>query len=101
VESEIEDLGRDDIRDDIHNCNTAACVAGFTCLLFDYAKATDKSLEYDVKGEAMKLLDLTEQEAIGLFQAKTGANITGPEAAKVIRHLAETGFINWYQHDDE
>ncbi len=84
-----------------HECNTAACMAGFTCLVLDYEN-TKNSGSYTIEGRARKLLDLTHDEATQLFTSHTSEYITGPMAAKVMRYFAETGRVSWdvaYQDD--
>lgn len=74
-------------------CNSVACIAGWTCLIFDYEKA--QSIGYDHQEEAMIFLDLTRYEAEELFLGKAYGYVTGPRAARVIRHFAETGVVDW------
>jgi len=97
----IRKEGIDEFRKDIKDpfaCNTAACMAGFACLLFDYENAS-KDLYvgtpgYSIPAKAIELLDITDREAELLFYG-AGNGVTGPEAAKVLRHFAETGKIDW------
>lgn len=99
IQNEIDGYEREDLQvPDIHNCNTIACIAGFTCLLFDYAEAsrTDENKPaYDVESKARSLLELSGRDACDLFHGRINAGVTGPNAAKVIRNFAETGEVDW------
>jgi len=80
---------------DAFKCNSTACIAGFACLLFDYKRASSLA-HYNHESRAEEFLDLTSAQANRLFVGDTSSTITGPQAAKVIRHLAETGEVAWH-----
>ncbi len=87
---------RSDLKDPtVQHCNTAACIAGFTCLIFDYKEASIHNYEYDVAKKAAELLELDREQSSYLFVGRTYNDITGPNAAKVIRHFVETGDVDW------
>jgi hypothetical protein len=90
---------RSDLKDlAVENCNTAACMAGFACLIFDYqnsSKAMNDDNVYNVKNEARYILELDYDQANELFATNTARSITGPMAAKVIRYFVETGEVDW------
>jgi hypothetical protein len=87
-------MTREDLGGHGHECNTAACMAGFTCLVLDYENTKNGDM-YFIEDRARHLLDLTYDEARALFTSHTSEQITGPMAAKVMRHFAETGIVNW------
>lgn len=89
--------------DTMGTCKTPSCIAGHACVLFD-----DKTHWFydDPSSYAAHLLDLTASQAKELFQAHPYANnpayafgefpkATREEAAKVLRHLAITGVVDW------
>lgn len=86
-------------REDIpkHECNTTACIAGFACLLWDYDEAKKDKPDYGYSFKARMYLDLTEYQAETLFCTYTTEDVTGAEAARVIRNFVETGRIEWYR----
>ncbi len=88
---------RPDLAPSVKECNTVACIAGFTCFLFDYKNASnpDQFGDYKVPTRAKELLELTYNQAKHLFLGNTNDEVTGPQAAQVIRHFAETDEIRW------
>lgn len=79
-----------------NECNTTACIAGWTCLMFDYEGVSKvKTSEYDFKGKAQRFLGLTLFEAERLFSGTLHPSVTGPEAAEIIRNFVKTGEIDW------
>lgn len=74
-------------------CGTAACVAGFTILLWG-----DPRLPEDPEAQARRLLDLDLLTASKLFMPSTDmlyGNITPDHAAQTIHHLIATGEVKW------
>ncbi len=80
-------------------CGTTMCLAGAAVLKFQSEVITLENWEVvDYFERAQVLLDLTAPEAVQLF---TPGNIYSHTrdtsyAAKVLRHLAETGEVNWH-----
>lgn len=72
-----------------HNCKTVACVGGWTCAVFGFHRHDDF--------EAADALGLTNQEAHLLFypSGEAAYTATPAQAAACLRHLAETGEVNW------
>lgn len=80
-----------------HSCNTIACLAGFAIMLFD-KETTDKAKNdrhVSYERTARKLLGLNDLESRELFVGRIDSRVTGAEAAKVVRHFAETGQVDW------
>jgi hypothetical protein len=94
----------------LHNCGTAACIGGWTEALFNPTRLTfrgtsglwnttqDGPLDKDSAGT---LLGLTVAQAHDLFLPPhtngngSWADITPAIAATTLRHLAETGRVEW------
>ena len=81
----------EDVGTSIHLCGTTACVAGHAIALFspEY-KPTPQSAFW----AAVRVLDLEEETACNLF-LNWDDNYSAAEAARVVRHLAETGEVRW------
>lgn len=95
----------------IHHCGTPSCIAGFAA--FESLKETTNDEEKIIKtlrllerynvnelwNLAIKWLGFSEEvEIYELFHPRCSYqwhNITPQEAAKVLRHFAETGEIDW------
>ena len=83
-----------------HGCGTVSCIAGWT-LAIDSDFKIDKKITPDDplwKGAAAHLLGLDKEAAHNLFMAVGAADIeevTPAEAIAVLRHLAETGEVDW------
>jgi len=80
--------------EDAFKCNSMACIAGFACLLFDYENASTRR-HYNHEAVAAELLGLEAENASDLFCDYTSPNVTGADAAVVIRRLVETGEVDW------
>lgn len=81
----------DEIEGSLERCGTTACIAGWTIAEFDpkYAGTT-------FGPHAALILDLDDDTWPKLFTATESMSIDDPkEAAKVVRHLAETGKVDW------
>jgi hypothetical protein len=90
----------DDHRSDYNECNTVACIAGFTCFIFDYEEASklvDRTADsyYDASARAREILGISPMASNELFISYATHSVTGPEAAEVIRHFANTGEVDW------
>lgn len=95
----IEPMFEDKTDPDPFKCNTSACIAGFTCLLFDYENASNEVVQYgrprkhyNVEFKAAELLDLDSPDSSNLF---FGGKARADTAAKVLRDFAETGIVDW------
>jgi hypothetical protein len=98
---DIESLGGFSMSQYFHNCGTPSCIAGHTIAAF--APHFDQKTD-DPRHVASYLLGISEAEGRKLFVPGGWDTIpdeiypygsTGPQAAKVIRHFAETGEIDW------
>ena len=77
-------------------CNTPACVAGHAAFLVDGEPIFTEG--YDCFARARVLMGLTMQQAQELFQPwpfVVGEEPNGKQAAEVIRHMVETGEVDW------
>lgn len=76
-----------------HPCNTPSCIAGFA-LAEAGGEAHD---DWDVEKAAMQWLGLTHMQKVALFLAVNHdqQQIKPSEAARCLRHYAETGQVNW------
>ena len=84
-----------------HDCGTTACIAGWVHALQKGIKKTLMCKLADDIGEyAQKYLGLNDHQADRLFY-EVNSNITDKEAVKVLRHLAETGVVDWQIVYDE
>ena len=77
-------------------CEAPACIAGHAAAMFS------DLYDVDIHDEAELVLDLTTKQADNLFLpslhkviAKRMIDVTPQEAAKVVRHFAETEKIDW------
>ncbi len=82
-----------------HDCGTTACIAGWVHALQKGIKKT-LACKLPIAEYAQKYLGLNDRQAWALFMECT-TNITDKEAVKVLRHLAETGNVNWRIAYDE
>ncbi len=100
-------------------CQTAGCLAGWCCHLFDKGKLPSKSIRERVKNEdglwhwgckshkeldtdkvvkvAAKHLGLTPRQASALFIGCPTVSPTPKQGARVLRILKETGLVDWYE----
>ena len=93
-------------------CNTTACIAGWACLVLrddGMIRAKNDVLSPDqidsFPGTARRLLGITVDQANELFEPMNYTDldrfkvdwntITPRQAAKVLRHLAKTGEVDW------
>lgn len=92
-----------------HPCGTAACIAGWTVARFGKtgrAKNIDPRRpladKYNVKIWAAKVLGLDADTRFSLFMPNTYKDrvrvfdITASHAVRTLRHLAETGEVDWF-----
>lgn len=80
-------------------CGVVACVAGHAAILGAYPRRTRNWVTQE---DAAKWLELTPVESEELFvpddiltDSVRRRSLTGPEAARVVRHLARTGEVDW------
>ncbi len=98
-----ENSGLDDMSG--HDCGTVACIAGHAVDMFGEKGWLRNAYRYhslviSVSENARRLLDLERQISDELFgeNVVTGMELWGIRpltAAKVIRHLIETGEVRW------
>lgn len=89
--------------DKIGGCGTTACIAGWAYALqrprTKAATFIKRDVEVHVRADATEFLGLTGVEAHKLFvpsdEAGPWRNITPAHAVAVLRHLAETGEVDW------
>lgn len=70
-----------------HSCGTTACIAGWAKFL------ESGSADWASRESAAKWLDLDFVTSYKLTQE--GFNADNKQAARTLRHLAKTGFVNW------
>jgi hypothetical protein len=87
-----------------HGCGTVGCIAGWTAMMFD---ADGNRLPQRSAGECGPLADAPTDaaQAMGLSPAAAAElflasgvdlrSVTNCEAVAVLRHLAETGMVDW------
>jgi hypothetical protein len=77
------------------HCGTTGCIAGWAHHLFGGGKET--AFTDDLQFDARELLDLPFEIADDLFVPGGGylRDIKPAKAAAVLRHLAETGKVDW------
>ena len=76
-------------------CNSAACIAGWTTMVFGSVRS-DSSFEK----QARDILDLDHDLSDRLFVPDNEGDVdpyksTALGASRVVRHLAETGMVDW------
>ena len=83
------------------DCETAACIAGWTCIVLD-DEWSPYGYDYKPDKRARKLLGMTMDEARQLFTPVVGvdvmcnyADITPKDAADTMRRYADTGRVEW------
>jgi hypothetical protein len=93
-----------DSTENLHDCGTAACIAGWAAFLFSreavsarYSEDLDSPPVHDI---AAGLIGLTEREADNLFVPMgpgflAWSQITNAHAAAVLTHLINTGEVDW------
>ena len=90
-------------------CGTAACIAGWGYILWgDHPDADPKYLDPIFPDRAINEssrlnLGLEIDAADELFTPHSGhlPDITPQDAAAALRHLADTGVVNWQREDDD
>lgn len=93
-----------------HECGTPGCIAGHAAQLAGYeivvkdvsdagttvkARVPDTILEYDIPSAARVALGIDHATAEALFRSYDDEYATPWRAAKVLRHLAATGNVEW------
>jgi len=80
-----------------HFCGTTACIAGWTLAVSGQELSAEDSAQYlGIRNEAEAILGLSCDKAEDLFvNYPDFSDPTPSQAAAVLRHLAETGEVNW------
>jgi hypothetical protein len=82
-----------------YECCTVACIAGWAAIMSDGYETVRSLTPSDISKEAQNYLGLSLCEADDLFCASGTRvdmdDITQTDAVKVLRHLAETGDVDW------
>ncbi len=93
-----------------HNCNTVACIAGWTNAVRYNVSRADRDTFIDDSGAAdwlgLSYLDEENSQANDLFYAhnhpayaehgiEAWKDITAEQAVRTLRHLAATGVVDW------
>jgi hypothetical protein len=88
-----------------HNCGTVACIAGWATFIAKGMIPGEQQWSASVLAPGRLFLDITQEQASRLFspageyddEAKYAiyAGITPSQAVSVLRHLAETGEVDW------
>lgn len=73
-----------------HECNTVACIAGWTCAAF-----ASRGPSFTADDRATPILALSAEEASRLFYPWGHFDASPIQAARVLRHAAKTGVIDW------
>ena len=79
-----------------HGCKTTACIAGWTLSLLK-PKWEDLNA-HDIEQGARSILGLDQEQAEDLFYLPdymSRNSVTAKQAARTLRHLAETGEVDW------
>lgn len=82
---------------DWRKINACACLAGFTILLFSPLKhkLMSHAIDFNILSEASMELGLSRQTGIQLFYETLDRNITGADAARVVRRLILSECVDW------
>lgn len=79
-----------------HNCGTVACIGGWVDAV--RLRTTDACTIMDADSEGtVEFLGITQDQAANLFFPRgfSGGKHTPAQAVRVLRHLAETGEVDW------
>jgi hypothetical protein len=78
-------------------CGTACCIAGFACVAFEEAAASNLTWMSGVSSTARDLLGLDPDQATELFlpTCEEWYDCTPATAASLLRDLAATGIVDW------
>lgn len=89
----FEDISSKPVREILHNCGTTACILGWTVALADTETPYSGTMDDEI---ASKFFDMDQDELYPLFYAEDAMSIRDPKAAaRVVRHLAATGKVDW------
>lgn len=80
------------------HCGTCSCIAGWAAVLFSGADPRLQLEKREIARRAEVGLGLGSEDSAELFepsQFTNYRNITAEHAVAVLRHLAETGVVNW------
>lgn len=89
-----------------HVCDTPACIAGWAYAMKNNFDENLNWIKFE-SGMSAEYLGLTSEQASELFYgrgfsaAKRDIEVSPEEAAKTLRHLAETGEVDWFIPDIE
>lgn len=81
-----------------HNCGTTACIAGWAAAVSLGAadvEQVEKHLPFSVRQTAKQYLALSIDQANALFEGFSTGEEEPSQAVSVLRHLAETGEVDW------
>lgn len=83
-------------------CGTAGCIAGWTVAIWEPEEWREESF---ISGIAADILELSEEESRRLFTPSSGQypdcySAKPAQVARVLRHLAATGEVDWDQMID-
>jgi hypothetical protein len=84
----------------IHKCGTPSCIAGWAIFTFGGRSDLDCASDRDTENrDAGELLGIGEEQSYALFQPLhleiPLRKITPKQSAATLRHLAETGEVDW------
>lgn len=80
----------------IRSCGTTACIAGHAIILAGLAGSSEAIEDLpSFSGPAREWLELNDWNASELFYGGIDELATAPMAARVVRHLASTGEVDW------
>lgn len=94
--------------DGTHPCGTSACIAGYAVILQRAERGATAGTFHGWKDMGAEWLGLSEPQAYALFTPQPFSNAVGPdrlmrgregvtlgEAIRVLKHLRETGLVDW------
>lgn len=79
----------EDLRADVSDCGTVACICGWTVAIFGVGEGLDD------QSAACEVLGLTEMQGDLLFIPDPRNGRTSADAARVLDHLIATGEVDW------
>lgn len=109
VRFDMSTYGDHDVTADEEICGTVCCIAGTAVIALGNVPAEDVAsalvflpkIGKDIKGYAAELLGLDVTQKYDLFEPRWSLihkdlrKVTKEEAARTLRHLAETGRVDW------
>lgn len=87
-----------------HDCGTPSCIAGWATALAHGLNEGNTPIEGSAHCTAVAFLSINSQDGMELFQPRgihpdEWGNITPAHAAFTLRHLAETGKVDWSAYE--